>query len=297
MENVLAYYYNINIDKTNKINNNYYFFHKNNNYVFHIYEREIEEAEELYDLNEYIRSLRLPSYKIILTNQNNILVEYEKNFYVLMIMPNINNRIIKYDDLKIKIPIQKEYKYINKSNWKGLWERKVDYIENQFFQTKNKYPIISENINYYIGMWENAISYNIDNTKAQSTKFLSTRRIKIDTDLIALLNPLEFVIDTKERIIGDYLKSFVMNENYTKLRLEQMLNTEKFTKEEIINLLSRILFPSYYFDLYESIINNKKSEKEISKIDNKNIIQLINIIGEKYRNYNIPIIYWIKKEE
>ena len=34
-------------------------------------------------------------------------------------------------------------------------------------------------------------------------------------DLLEFLNPLNFVIDYKERDIGEYLKSFVINNNYS----------------------------------------------------------------------------------
>ena len=297
MENILSFYYNLNIDNINKINNNYYFNYQNNNYVFHMYERHIKEIEEIYELNEYLKTLNIPVYEIIITRENSLLVEYNNDYYVLMKIPKIKNRTITYNDLKINIPINKEYKLIDKSNWSNLWQTKIDYIEKEFFGIKNKYQEISKDINYYIGLWENALSYYEDNVIKNTPKSLSIRRLNIDTDILTILNPLEFVIDHKERALGDYLKSFVMNKNYTKDQIKEMVLKFKLNKNNIMILISRILFPSYYFDKYESIINDKANEISIKEINNKNVIELINVIYDIYKNYNIPIIYWIKKEE
>ena len=59
-----------------------------------------------------------------------------------------------------------------------------------------------------------------------------------------------------------------------------------------------MLFPSYYFDIYEEIILGNKNENELEKIIEKknNVLKVINLIFDIYINYNIPIIYWIKKE-
>ncbi len=90
-----------------------------------------------------------------------------------------------------------------------------------------------------------------------------------------------------------------MSEKYTNNQIENMLNKLQLNKEKAIILQSRILFPSYYFDIYENIIEkNQKEEKIIEAAEKyKNIINLLYLIQEKYKHYNIPIIYWIKKEE
>ena len=300
MNNILNFYYDLYADNINKINNNYYFTNKENNYVFHIYNRSIEEIGEIYEINNELNKMNYPSYKIILTKFNSILVEYDNNLYVLMIIPNIKNRIINISDiLKFNIEINKEYKYIDKSDWGRLWSEKIDYIEYQFYQIETKYKKISNNINFFIGLWENAISYFNEKTNISNKKNLCIRRVETNTDLLSLLNPVEFIIDNKERMIGDYLKSYVINEKYTNEQIINILNSLSLNKEKIIILESRILFPSYYFDIYENIIEKKLEEENIKKIEikYKNIIKLINLIQNKYQNYNIPIIYWIKKEE
>lgn len=300
MENILSFYYDLYIDNVKKLDKNYYFKIKDNNYVFQLYDRAIEEINEIYEINNELNKMNYPSYKIILTKFNSILVEYEDNLYILMIIPNIKNRIINFFDiLKFNIEINKEYKYIDKSNWNILWSKKIDYIEYQFYQIENKYKKISDSINYYIGLWENAISYYNEKNNFYNKKNLCIRRINVNTDILTLLNPIEFVVDYKERLIGDYLKSYVMSEKYTNNQIENMLNKLQLNKEKAIILQSRILFPSYYFDIYENIIEKNQKEEKIIEAEEKykNIINLLYLIQEKYKHYNIPIIYWIKKEE
>ena len=43
-----------------------------------------------------------------------------------------------------------------------------------------------------------------------------------------------------------------------------------FSKDEIYLLLSRLIYPSYYFDIYEKIYREKYSEKELNKIIKRN---------------------------
>ena len=71
-----------------------------------------------------------------------------------------------------------------------------------------------------------------------------------------------------------------------------------YDKNSIILIIARMLFPSYYFDIYEEIILGNKNENELEKIIEKknNVLKVINLIFDIYINYNIPIIYWIKKE-
>ena len=115
-------------------------------------------------------------------------------------------------------------------------------------------------------------------------------------DLLEYLNPMNFVIDYKERDIGEFLKSYVLNNNYSKESIDKYLNY--FSKEKVYLLISRVLFPSYYFDIYEAIILNNVEEEQINEVINKkdNIIYLLYLMFEKYKNYNITEIEWIKKE-
>ena len=63
-------------------------------------------------------------------------------------------------------------------------------------------------------------------------------------------------------------------------------------------LFARVLYPSYYFDLYELIIQNKVKESEILTItsnSSKYEVYLKNIFYYLSKFYNIPEIEWLRK--
>ena len=61
-----------------------------------------------------------------------------------------------------------------------------------------------------------------------------------------------------------------------------------FDKNEYIMLFSRLLFPTYYFDVYDDIINNNLKEEKIISIINKN---------ELYEQFLVIVYNYIVKEK
>lgn len=90
-----------------------------------------------------------------------------------MIMPNIRNRIIVYDDIINFHYIPNDRKILeklDKSSWSTYWEQKIDYFEYQFSSLASKYPLLDESFSFYIGLWENAVSYYNDNVGTINVK-------------------------------------------------------------------------------------------------------------------------------
>lgn len=299
MKNALIYFYNIFLEDIDKINDNYYFKYQNNDFVIHKYTRNIDEIISIYNLNKEMLQNNIITYEIILTKENNILFYEDNNYYVLMKLPNIKNRLITINDiLKFNYVPKNNYNLIDKSMWNSNWEKKIDYIEYQFSQMSKKYKNISKGINYYIGIWENAISYYNDNVSIkQEVKFVCHKRLEVNTDLLEFLNPLNFVIDYKERDLGDYLKSYIINEKYTFDKLKSILNTLSHDKNDVSRFISRIMFPSFYFDLYEKIIINEEDDKEILFLYNKinNYEEFLKFVFKYYKTLGIPYLTWLIK--
>ena len=296
MNNTILFFFNINKKEVKKINDNYYFNYAYNNYVVQIYNRDIEEAIEIYYLNLELLSNGFIGYEIILTKDNDVLFLYEGVYYILMKFPNIKNRIITYEDvINFNYIPNTMFKKLDKSNWGLTWSNKIDFIEYQFDQVRNRYSIINDSIDYFIGIWENAISYYNDNN-INSERCVCHKRVSTNMDLLDFTNPLNFVIDYKERDLGEYLKSFVISKNYSNASLDRMINFSD--RDGVVLVISRILFPSYYFDLYEDIILGNKDEYELNDVISKrnNVLYLINYILFRYSNLNITDIEWIKKE-
>ena len=299
MNNAILFFYGINASGIKKINNNYYFKYLNDNYGIYSYNRDILDSIYLYNLNLEMLNRGLIGYEIILTNTKQVLFIYEGKYYILMKFPSIINRTITYNDLiTFNFEIDNNrYVKLDKSDWGLSWSNKIDFIEYQFNQIKNKYPILENYIDYYIGMWENAISYFNNNVTFNSKKYICHKRVSVNMSLYDFLNPLNFVVDYKERDIGEYLKSYVTSKNFSLNLFDNYFNN--FSRESIILLISRLLFPSYFFDIYENIVIDNIKENEISNIisKNKNIISFLKYIFNRLRDVNIPYIDWIKKED
>ena len=167
----------------------------------------------------------------------------------------------------------------------------------------DKHKVIKNSINYYIGLWENAISYYNDNINDSYTKQVVHKRVDTNMDLLSFLNPINLIIDTKERDLGEYFKSYIMNESYTIDNLNNMLNKISnincFSIFFLKRFICRIMFPSYYFDRYDDIMIGSSDEEVLNNIisKNKNVLVLLKILFNKYKNSNIPQIEWIKKED
>ena len=138
MKNALLFFFNINIsnDKISKIGDTYYFLYNNNNFIIERYTRNIEEINDIYLLSEKMINDGFPLFKIIPTNENKEIFSFENNYYILMIMPRIKNRIITYKDvINFNYTVENnQYKKIDKSYWEYYWSQKIDYIEYQFFK-------------------------------------------------------------------------------------------------------------------------------------------------------------------
>lgn len=301
MKNALIYNYNIYVDDLVFLNDNYYFKFQNNDYVVSSFTRNINEAISIYKLNIDMLNKNFITYRIVLTKDNNILFIYNDIYYILMIIPKIKNRLITLNDiLNFNYEVyDKDILKLDKSNWSYYWENKIDYIEEQFYLVKLKYPVINNTIDYYIGLWENGISYfNFNNLGMKQKKVIGHKRVGVNTDLYYFLNPINLLVDYKERDIGEYLKSYIYSKNWTIKDLDNFFDSLNLNKESVMLLITRILFPSYYFDMYEDIVLDNKDENMIKKvINNKNIIVLLKYLFNKYSSYNIPLIEWIKNEE
>ena len=103
--------------------------------------------------------------------------------------------------------------------------------------------------------------------------------------LFDLYNPFNLVIDYKVRDVAEYIKSvFFYGENSCvegvvnsenmivdkcNIILERIFKKYIFDNEALKLLFARLLFPSYYFDLYENVIDNSLNENVISCIIKK----------------------------
>ena len=298
MKKIIEYYYGFKNIELNNIGNNYYFKYDKKNYICFMCNRNIDEIESL---NKILNNDKI--YNKIVSNIFNQLITFTNGKKYILV-----EKINKYSNEKIDIEeIIKNYNIINikeynsllRTNWYDLWTKKIDYISYQREHIRGKYSIIDEYLDYYIGMAEVAISYfkvTMDTFKNKNNFVLSHKRIKSDLKF-EYYNIDDLIIDYPVRTLSEYLKYLFFNNNSISIKEINDIFLNINYNEYLSRLLfARMLFPSYFFDMYEKIINDNFAEKEIIPIINniknyekylKNIFYLIN------KKNRIPQVDWL----
>ena len=300
MKNFIKFFYNMKVTNTNFINNYYEFNHNNNYYRLYILNEEynIYNYNNIYTINKELINNTLMS-EIILNKDKNIITTYHNiNYILLKINCNINKNItLEEIDYLSKVKIVNN----NKSNWGLLWSKKIDYLEELISENGNKYPQVVNSFNYFIGLSENAISYynniDIDNNMMY---YISHKVLRPTDKVDSLYNPLNIIYDYRVRDVAEYIKNSFWTDNHNIYNeLNNYLYKNNLSLNEVKLLISRVLFPSFYFDLYEDIFNYNKDEKIlnniISRIDEYEEY-LNSIIIYFKRFYPIDEIEWLKKK-
>ena len=130
--------------------------------------------------------------------------------------------------------------------------------------------------------------------------YISHKVLRPTDKVDSLYNPLNIIYDYRVRDVAEYIKNSFWTDNHNIYNeLNNYLYKNNLSLNEVKLLISRILFPSFYFDLYEDIFNYNKDEKIlnniISRIDEYEEY-LNSIIIYFKRFYPIDEIEWLKKK-
>ncbi len=292
MKNAIMYYYEIDNISVYKMNDTYRVEYNDKIYLFEPLKINIDELKEIMNLNfennKYHKIIGNKD-KTPITNING------QNYIMLKKETNINPTI--YNEILRTIDIPKAVYRLDRSNWCLLWSNKIDYFEYQLNHLEEKYKLISESIDYYIGMTETAISYirdTINNEQKTNKDILCVCHKRIENN--NYYHPFNIVFDYKARDISEYLKYLFISKEYINFNLESFIIKLNFSKFSYRLLYGRMFYPSFYFDIYEKIINESAKENElteiIKRIDEyeKFINTIYNIINKKNK---IQKIDWI----
>lgn len=299
MKNAINYYYNLYADKIHQTHQKYRFETNNQKYVLMPVDRTNEEVKELYNLTLNLYQKNFLCHQFVLNKDGNLITIINNIPYALFIVYNDSNLEINLEDIIKLSDLKSTEKSLRRDNWLDLWKGKVDYIEYQMSQFGKKYPLINESLNYYIGLSETAISLLQYIPNYQSDVVINHRRLRFNTTVFEFYNPLNFVLDTRVRDIIEYFKSlFFQGEDITE-DLKRYIYINKLNRVECLLLLARLIFPTFYFDLYEDILISNLDEKVILKILNKasDYQKFISNIYMYLKDFiNIPEIEWLKKD-
>ena len=295
MNNFIYYYYNIKIDDI-KYHEKYYTFIYNE-YIYRLYI--IDEPINnnfIVDIDRKLLAHTLIN-EIIFNINKEIISTYNNQAYILM-------RLFTNPEKKITL---EEINYFDNSlrtknkriNWATLWEKKIDYLEKIISENGKKYPLITDSFNYFVGMAENAIAYYNNITFDENYDYvISHKIIRYNDNIDVIYNPLNLIFDYRVRDIAEYIKNSFFNHNASIFKeINNYLNYYPLTLTECKLLISRLMYPSFYFELYEDILIDNSDEKIIINIINKlpdYEKYLANIITYLSKIYDIEEIFWLK---
>ena len=295
MKNILEYYYNVYPDMIYENNNTFYFFINDVKYYFTEFNRDIKDINDLVELTNKLYFKGIKIHTFIVNKDGKYYIEHDKVNYVLLRVNTVENEEIDiYDILKFN---DLEHKKGN-INLSKRWKDTIDSFEREVIELNNDYPMLTSNFNYYVGLAENAISYINDIESNEYELCLSHKRIKLPLTCGMLYNPLNFIFDYKIRDISEYIKEIFFYLDFNEEEIFKIIDTElsDYSLIDIKLLYGRLLFPTYYFDLFERILNKESDEKDLNRIVNLSK-QYELFLKELYialkSKYNIEPIEWI----
>lgn len=293
MESLLNYYYDIIPDKIVK-NNNYYII-KCDNGIF-LFAELHDSMDNIKKIIDILNKTTIKYHLLVLTKFSDLYVNYEDNSYCLLkVRCNLNHKPLINDF--------KGTKTFGMTNWGDIWAKRIDYYESQVEEVI-KEPNVRYALQYYIGLTEIAIYYFNLLKKTYSNDLLTyTITHKIISSPINLLdfyNPLNLQIDIEARDIAEYFKAAFFNETQTESELLQLIDLLNINDAMANYFFLRLLYPSYFFYLYDDyIVNKNKNNKIVSYIKKSRDYEiLLSKVYSRltYRN-NIKIRLWFIKSQ
>lgn len=277
MKETLEYYYGLDIENIEELDGKYHIKQENQDYFFVFYNRGIEELEDIINVSNEMVKKGINVHKIFINRNNSFLTKVGEYNYILFAVSNLNEEYDIFDMVKIseKLVLNNNKSNLYRNNWGTLWSEKIDYFEYQVRELSIEKDVVKNSFSYYVGMAENAISYvNNTNMKYGGDAYrivLSHRRVFYPNYKLNYLNPLSFVFDLEVRDIAEYLKAmfFKKDVGFCLDELSSYLKIRHLSLYEYQMLYARLLYPTYYFDVYESVMNKNGDEEELVNIIKK----------------------------
>ena len=259
MKNIIKYYYGLDVDTIIQKDDNYKLIIDGNNYLLCRCNK-----IELLNILKYIN--RYNFHTIINTISNDVTIPINNYDYVLLKLKMPYKKISIEDIYDFNFPLYLKNDSINK--WVNLWSNHIDYIEYQMNELSNKYPILSKYVYYYIGITETAIEF-LKTIENDSNEYVVHRRINSEMTLVDLYNPVNLVLDSKVRDISEYYKNLFFYSDNPNLINDMYESIRYLNASELKLFLARMLYPTYFFDIYDDILKDGNDEDIIYTIINK----------------------------
>ena len=253
MENILNYYYQLNIIDIKK--KDYYYLLTTDEYEQYIF-NEIIDSNELKENLDYLNNTNVLYNLLILTKEGNITINYnDKEYALFKVRNNENLNILSFSNLITT----------GKLKWGTLWSNRVDYYLEQIAEVVEQKEI-KYAMDYYISLAEIAISYF--NTLSEIynentlTFTLSHHIVTSPIDKYMFYNPSNMCFDLSVRDIAEYIKESFFNDILTNYEILSLIDKINLNEALANYLLVRLIYPSYIFKLYDIFIETKELNKK-----------------------------------
>lgn len=289
MKEFIEYNYDLVCNDLKALDDLLYFTYADKYYIISAFDRDAVEFEKIINFlivnnikflniiinksGKYISEFNGKQYVILISNENNIVMDFPMNNYVLLDMKN---------------------------SWGDMWASRVLQLEkqkNELKLSKDVYYIL----NYYIGLIEICLfNYNfiIKRFGEISKSCIQHNRIRVPLYSFSYYNPVNFLFDYSFRDLAEYIKICFFNEEFSIGDAAKIVNSYSFDDFSANMFLVRMLYPTYFLEEYDCQSKDSIYLTSFSKIIKKSsqyenfLLDLINIMS---KNYNIvvkfPFIY------
>lgn len=277
MKESINYYYNFNIADVENWGDNYRFYYLEQLFYFVPFKRAEAELDDIINVSKELKQKNIEVHDIVMNKFGRVITNIQNiNYILLRTIGDISqeyeiNDIIKMNNMLI---LNENKSKLYRNSWASMWSAKLDYFEYQISELGKDKALVLDSFSYYLGLGENAISYlNEITSKYTPSKddriCLSHKRIDIPNYKLNYFNPLSFIMDYEVRDLASYIKSAFFKGEDALSYLKELLKIKRFTIYSYGLFYARLIYPTYYFDIYEGIMNNKKDEDDLIPIIDK----------------------------
>lgn len=253
MENILNYYYDINVIDIKKYD--YYYLitsDEGDEYLFN----EIVNVSELKEIIDYLNNTNMLYHLLMLTKEQNITITYnDKEYALFKVRDNDNLNIFSFSNLITN----------GKCIWGTLWSNRVDYYLEQLKEVVDINEI-KYAMDYYISLAEIAISYfNTLEEIYKSNELTYTISHHITSSPVSkyeLYNPSNMCKDLIVRDVAEYIKASFFEDILTNNEILNLIDRINLNEQLANYLLVRLIYPSYMFKIYDKYIETKEIDRK-----------------------------------
>ena len=308
MKEIINYNYNFDLQEVKEYKNYATFKYYGEDFYFVFFNRTEEELKDLVLICAELKNKGIRVHDFIINREGKLLTKVGENCYILLKLNATNDEVINFINLceyVNKFRLNNNNSKLYRNDWGNLWSKKVDYFEYQIKELGKDKTVILDSFSYYIGLAENAIAYvnkinRVIGISSNDNVTLSHRRIFYPNTNLNFLNPLSFIFDLDVRDIAGYLKIEFWNGEDSLLDLKTYLKIKRLTPYSYHMLYARLLYPSYYFDIYEDVMNNDGDEERLIPIIKK-VSEYENFLKQAYleinKYTNLERIDWLMQEK